>query len=109
MAKGNASMNGLPPRLSDCDPETIAIGALQFLAGRPEELARFLMLSGIDPGGLRRLAGHTDFLAGILDFLLADEALLLTFASETDLAPEQIAIARRRFEHGPRPLDAGEE
>jgi len=97
-------MRDFPHQLSDGDAEMIAIGALQFLADRPEELVRFLALSGIDPEDLRRLAGDTEFLGGLLDFLLADEALLLVFATEARLAPEKIAIARRRFERGQRPI-----
>ena len=102
-------MRELPTRSNDGDAEMIAISALQFLAGRPEEFARFLALSGIDPAALRRLAGDTDFLGGILDFLLADEALLLVFAAEAGLAPQEIAIARRRFEDQQRPLGSGED
>lgn len=90
------------------DAEAVAIAALQFLAGRPEELGRFLTLSGIDPADLRKLAADTEFLGGILDFLLADEALLLVFATEAGLAPEAIAGARRSLEHGRRPLESGE-
>jgi len=90
------------------DAETIAINALQFLAERPEEFGRFLTLSGIDPAGLRKLAEDTQFLGGILDFLLADEALLLVFAAEAGLAPQAIADARRSLEHGSRPLESGE-
>jgi hypothetical protein len=101
-------MREFPPRSLDGDAEMIAINALQFLAGRPEELARFVALSGIDPADLRRLAGDSEFLSGILDFLLADEALLLVFAAEAGLPPEKIANARRRFDRGQRPLESGE-
>lgn len=90
------------------DPEAIAINALQFLAERPEEFGRFLTLSGIDPADLRKLAAETQFLGGVLDFLLADEALLLAFAADAGLAPQAIAGARRSLEHGRRPLESGE-
>jgi hypothetical protein len=102
-------MHKLPPRSSDSDAEMIAINALRFLAGRPEELGRFMALSGIDPADLRGLAGDTDFLGGVLDFLLSDEALLLVFAQDADLAPNAIAGARHLLERGRRPLGSDED
>ena len=50
-----------PPKPAH-DAEAIAINVLKFLAGRPEELGRFLTLSGIDPADLRELAADTQFL-----------------------------------------------
>ena len=80
------------------DAEILAIQALTFLAGQPEELDRFLGLTGIDPDDLRRLAGDPALLGGVLDFLLQDEALLLVFCEENALAPEVIGKARRRLD-----------
>lgn len=87
--------------------EDIAIQALSFIAGRPEELARFISLSGIDPSDIRRLAGDTAFLGGVLDFLLQDEPLLLSFASENGLSPQTVVALRQNLESGPKPLDSG--
>ncbi len=80
------------------DAEAIAIQALSFLAERPEELERFLALSGIGPASLRQAAADPAFLGGILDFLLQDEPLLLSFAAESGLAPDTIGTARRRLD-----------
>ena len=80
------------------DAEALAIQALSFLAERPEELGRFLALSGIDPASLRQAAADPAFLGGILDFLLQDEPLLLSFAAESGLAPDAIDTARRRLD-----------
>ncbi len=80
------------------DAEAIAIQALSFLAERPEELERFLALSGIDAVSLRQAAADPAFLGGILDFLLQDEPLLLSFAAESGLAPDTIGTARRRLD-----------
>jgi hypothetical protein len=82
------------------DPESLAIAALGFLAGDPERLDRFLALTGIDPGGVREAAGQPDFLGSVLDYFLADEALLLAFAANARHRPESIAAARARL--GPR-------
>jgi len=83
------------------DPETIAIKALSFLAGHPEDLGRFMALSGIEPETLRQCAADREFLLGVLDFLLADEPLLLVFAEETGLSPNAIGAARYRRDGGP--------
>lgn len=74
--------------------ETLAIEALQFIAGRPEELGRFLALTGIGPDQVRAAAREPQFLVGILDFLLADEPLLLSFAATSDIPPMRIGDAR---------------
>jgi hypothetical protein len=83
------------------DAEAIAIQALSFLAGRPDDLARFLALSGIGPASLRRSAADPGFLGGVLDFLLQDEPLLLSFAEESGFAPAAIGAARRRLAGAP--------
>src|SRR6266542_1344605 len=77
--------------------ETVAIEALGFIAGEPESLSRFLALSGIGPATLRRAAADPAFLAGVLDFILAEETLLSAFARHAGIAPEGIAKARRAF------------
>lgn len=89
----------------NCDQaEAMAISALAFLAERPEDLGRFLALSGIDPASLRGFAGELDFLAGVLDFLLGDEPLLVAFAGHAGVPPGRVVAARRRFDGGPQRL-----
>jgi hypothetical protein len=90
------------------DPELIALDVLRFVAERPEELERFLALSGVDPTDVPQLARQADFLGGILDFLLADEALLMVFSEEAGLSPNAVTTARRRMDAGSQPLDSGE-
>jgi len=75
--------------------ELLAVDALTFLAGRPEALGRFLALTGVGPHSLRAAAADPAFLAGVLDHVLADEALLVAFAEAADLRPERVAEARR--------------
>lgn len=76
------------------DAETLAIRALAFLAGEPEELGRFLALAGIGPETLRTAAADPGFLAGLLEYYLENEPLLLTFASRENVRPTLIAAAR---------------
>jgi hypothetical protein len=75
--------------------EGLAIAALAFLAGRPEELARFLALSGIEPGRIRSAAAAPGFLAAVLEHISSDESLLLAFAADGNLSPAAIGEARR--------------
>jgi hypothetical protein len=74
--------------------ETIAIQALGFLAGNPQQLSRFLDLSGLDLAGIRAAAADPAFLAGVLEHLASDEALLVAFAASAAINPEDIVRAR---------------
>ena len=83
--------------------EALAIGALGYLAAEPETLARFLALTGIEPAGLREMAGEPAFLGGVLDYLLGDEPLLLAYAAHAAVPPQEIAAARTLLAGEPRP------
>ena len=48
-------------------------------------------------GDLMKSAGEASFLAGILDYFLQDETLLLAFAGASELAPETIVRARQHL------------
>jgi hypothetical protein len=82
--------------------EIVALRALTFLAADSERLERFLALSGVGPEELRERAGDRDFLAGVLDHLLADESLLLAFCAEEGLRPEVPGRARTELAGGSR-------
>lgn len=75
--------------------EHLGIQALGFLAADPARLAGFLATSGYDPTEIRAQAGSAEFLAGVLDYLLADESMLLVFASEAGIDPKHVTMARR--------------
>ena len=78
--------------------ETLAIGALGFLASQPEALGRFLSLAGIGPSTLRSAVAEPGFLAGLLDYFLANETLLVDYARDAGLPPEAITRARQALE-----------
>jgi hypothetical protein len=78
----------------------IARDALLWLTGRPNDLARFLALSGAGPGDLRRRAGDPEFLGFLLDFLLESDALVLAFVAEAGLAADAPARARAALPGG---------
>jgi uncharacterized protein DUF3572 len=74
--------------------EMLAIQALTFIAEEPEQLNRFLGMSGIDADDIRAAAREPAFLAGVLEHMLADESLLIAFAESAGIEPREIARAR---------------
>jgi len=82
--------------------ESLAAGALGFLAADPLRLERFLALSGLGPHNLRQAAADPWFLSAVLDYVAADEALLVAFAASRGLDPGAVARARESL-GGPPP------
>src|SRR5947207_16020693 len=74
--------------------EIVAIQALSFVAGDPERLGIFLAETGIGPETLRSAAADPRFLAGVLDFVLRDDATVEAFAPASQLHPTTIAAPR---------------
>jgi hypothetical protein len=54
----------------------------------------FLTESGIGPQTLRTAAADPKFLAGVLDFIVRDDATVKAFADSSQLTPEAVANAR---------------
>ena len=77
--------------------QTIALKALGYLAGDEQALNQFLEATGMAVRDLTTGAGDIGFLAGILDYFLQDQALLLAFAGASELAPETIVRARQHL------------
>ncbi len=73
----------------------LAIQALAFIAEEPDRMGAFLAATGIAPDAIWGAASSPDFLAGVLEHMLADESLLLAFADSAGLDPAEIARARR--------------
>lgn len=90
-------MRDRAPQKEALSPNDIAVQALTFLASDGERLERFLALSGLDPARIREAAAEPGFLAGVLDHLMADEALLLEFAGHGGLSPDAVVRARARL------------
>ena len=74
--------------------EMLAIQALGFIAAEPERLDAFLAATGLTLERLRESATEPDFLAGVLEHMLADERLLLAFAESAAIDPAAVARAR---------------
>ena len=76
------------------EAETVALDALSYLAADDARLSRFLDSSGLEPHNIRRAALAPGFLAGVLDYVAADEPLLLDLAQALSTKPEAIMAAR---------------
>ena len=69
----------------------MALRALAHLAGETDILLRFLALSGLEIDDLRARAGA----GAVLDFILADDGLLRSFATAEEIDPKRVHAARR--------------
>jgi hypothetical protein len=74
--------------------ESVALRGLCFVADSPERLGRFLAATGVDPEELRARAADPELLAGLLDYLLSDEALLVGFCESDGCDPSLPGRAR---------------
>jgi len=63
---------------------------LEYLAQNPEQLAEFMVQSGLAPNDLRRLVGTDTFKHGLVDYVVSNEQLLLAIAADATLSPETI-------------------
>lgn len=83
------------------DEQVIALKALAFIAEGETRLERFLKATGMDLVSLRNAASDPSVLAGVLDYLLVNEGLLLAFCESAGLSPDQPARARTRLPGSP--------
>lgn len=85
--------------------ETTAAAAFAFITRDPERIERFLAVTGLAAADVQSVAAEPAFLRGVLDHLLEDELLLLSFCEETGLTPGDIWSARRAL--GGLPTERG--
>jgi hypothetical protein len=85
------------PTLSREEAEEIAIGALAYIAGDVELTRRFLGLSGLEAGDLRRAAGDPAFLAGVLEFVMGHEPVLIAIAAAANRPVADVETAHRHM------------
>ena len=74
--------------------EILALEGLEWLAGEPEAISRFMVQSGIDLATLRDAAGSPGMGVAVLDFLLGNEDLLRGFCESAEIAPKALHLAR---------------
>jgi len=75
--------------------ETIALQALAFLVKDEELLTHFLTSTGISPQDLKDRFREPELLGGVLDAILADDGVLLSFCNARSLSPDTLVMARR--------------
>ena len=78
-------------------PEIIGLKALAFVAADSEALERFTALSGADATSLRARAAEPEFLAAVLDYLLANEPLLIAFCEAESIDAREVHHAAARL------------
>ena len=79
---------------------SLARDALIYLSQDVDRIGRFLAVTGVGPVESRERVDDPTFLAGVLDFILADDAMVVDFAEAAGIAPEQPARARRLLPGG---------
>ena len=79
----------------------MAIRAVGFLAADEDLFLRFVNLTGLSIDEIKVRMNDSALLGAVLDFILADERLLLAFADAMDLPPEAPLAARRMLPGAP--------
>ena len=90
-------------RVATQSTDEIVASVLAFLASEPERLARFFILTGLRADTIRAASRTPGFAASVLDYVLADERLLLAFAAGAEIKPEELAQLRWNLNHAPEP------
>jgi hypothetical protein len=83
-----------PPPYSQQTAEMLAVRALAFIAEDEDRLGGFLASTGLALQSIRDAAREPDFLAGVLEHMLADENLVIAFADSVGIDPAEVARAR---------------
>ena len=75
--------------------EMLAVQALAFLAEDDSRMSGFVASTGIAVESIRAAAREPNFLAGVLEHILAEENLLIAFADSAGIDPAEVARARQ--------------
>ncbi len=78
--------------------ENIALQALMFISQDSKRLSHFLDTTGLNASKMRENIVIPDFLVGVLDYLLSDDSLLLSFCSNSSIDPTAIEPAKACLE-----------
>ncbi|RID91937.1 DUF3572 family protein [Gemmobacter lutimaris] len=83
--------------------ETLAIRALGWLVSQEELLPGFLAATGSAPADLPARVADPEFLAAVMDFLLAEDAMVVAFCESAGLPYEAPMQARAALPGGDLP------
>lgn len=75
----------------------IALNFMTYLASNVDHLGAFCNQSGMAPVDIKAGLTSPAFQAFLLDYALQDESLLLAFAAEMKILPQDVMIARRKL------------
>ncbi len=80
--------------------ETLALRALAWLAANEELLPVFMGATGVGQDDLRTRAGEPEFLGSVLDFLLLDDAWVVSFCDGESVPYDSLMQARANLPGG---------
>lgn len=83
--------------------ETLALTALDWLVGRTDLLDVFMGATGSTEADLRTRMSEPEFLISVLDFILMDDAWVIAFSADRDIAAEAVWQARQALPGGAHP------
>jgi hypothetical protein len=86
------------PKPTPSDPYALALAALAAALTDERRAQRFLDLTGIDTGELRRRAGDPNLLTALIAFLEAHEPDLLSVCEAIGVKADALVAARRQIE-----------
>lgn len=87
----------VPLRLTSPSLEELAGYCLQHLTQNPDQLAEFMVQSGLTPENLRRLVGTSGFSHGLVDYVASNEGLLVAVSAGAGIKPETFTAAWSRL------------
>lgn len=80
--------------------ETVGLHALAWLAGNEDLLPVFLGSSGASEADVRSGASDPAFLGGVLDFLMMDDAWVISFCDSISIPYDRLMQARQSLPGG---------
>jgi len=86
--------------MTQAQAEVLAVQVLGWLAEDNARIASFLAASGTDPSSVRARVQDPAFLLAVIEFLMADEAMLLECCAALKVAPHHPASAREAMPGG---------
>ncbi len=81
----------------DSESQAIALKGLTYLVPRQDLLEAFMAATGVDEHTIRGSVEDPGLLTGVLEFLLANEKILLAFCEECGIDPAAPGTALTRL------------
>jgi hypothetical protein len=79
------------------DAENLAVRSFSYIVADEGRMSRFLDVTGLRAETIREAAASPGFYAAVMDYVAADESLLLDLAQSLEVGPETLMDARRRL------------